>query len=112
GVAVLSVAAPLVTSTGLRLHEVGLRLGFATQFVLWSLVIVLAGTTALIVGSVASAYAAKLEIPLRYAARVVSVITVVLLWPVLHFFATDWKWTAGVKPANVEARDPPNVVLI
>jgi arylsulfatase A-like enzyme len=110
---VLSIAAPLATSGSASLRAVGLPAGLGLHLLFYAVALVLAGAAAVITGAALRTYAAVVERCLPYATRAVGALTVILLVPVVQFFAADWKWDLRAARAAVPAlAGQPNVLLI
>jgi arylsulfatase A-like enzyme len=95
-----------------RLHSVGHPLGLGGRLALWTVSLLVVAGAAATLGAAASWYAARTRSPLRAATRVVLVAALPLLWPVGHFFASDWKWESAARLAAAAMRERPNVLLI
>jgi arylsulfatase A-like enzyme len=110
---VLSIAAPLATSGSASLQAVGLPVGLGLRVLFSAVTLLVAGAAAAITGAALRTYAAVVERYLPYATRAVGALTVILLVPVVQFFAADWKWDLRAARAAVPApAGQPNVLLI
>jgi arylsulfatase A-like enzyme len=107
----LTIAAPGVTGSMMRLHAVGVSVGLGGACVLWALAMILAGAAAAIAGAAGAWYAGRTSQPLRHATPAALGIALLLLWPLGRFVASDWRWEEPRHSASA-AVGLPNVVLI
>ncbi len=109
----LSITLPWVESTIGRLQSVGLFVGLPTGALLYALALGLAGAGAIVAAAAANWYGQRSKRPLHYAAIGVAVMALLLLLPIAHLVATDWKW--DLRPVRASAghdTNLPNVLLI
>ncbi|HUI28425.1 MAG TPA: sulfatase-like hydrolase/transferase, partial [Candidatus Kryptonia bacterium] len=109
----LSITLPWVSGIEQQLAEVGASVGTGERLLLLGANIAAAGAAAAVAGAAGAWYATRVTRPLRLLRRCVLLIAVVMLWPVVRFFAGDWKW--NLRPtaaARTDAADSPDVVLI
>jgi len=111
----LSISVPWIATVRSRLEEVGAPIRWGVDAALWSIALTLVGAAAGI-AAVALSDARRQRI-LRSASRAVAVMAVLLLWPLGHFLATDWKWAArpsaaALPPVQSLEAPRPHVVLI
>ena len=107
----LSIVTQSIGLITARMRDVGLIPSGGTVSTLWLLAITATAAAASVSGAAADWYAARVRHPLRAAARVALITGLLLLWPVVHFFATDWIWS-GASSSTIATSARPNVLLI
>lgn len=107
----LSITIPWVIDLSAHLAAVGWS-SDAVLALLWLIALALAVGAALVAAAAAAWQARRVERPLRTAATVVLVGSMLCLWPVARFFATDWKWGVARDAAIATTGKFPDVVLI
>ncbi len=108
----LSITVPWIAAIAAQLRDMGVSLRGSLAPALGVFGVLLPVAAACVVGAAAAWYAARVQRPLRYAARLATVAFVLLLWPAVRFLATDWKWGITVRDAAGAADGQPNVLLI
>lgn len=108
----LSVFLPWTTAVTAHLAAVGVAAGPGLRLLLALIGVGLAAGGALVAGAAAAWYAKRAARPLRYVTTLVGVIALVALWPVIHFFTSDWKWGRAVHEAGTSGAELPHVLLI
>ena len=94
----LSAVVPALLSATDQVWAVGSGVGFSLHLLMWACGLALAAAGAALAGAGAAAYRQQIERWLPWATVTVCAFAPILLWPVMRFLATDWKF--DLRPAG------------
>ncbi len=108
----LSIAWPWCSAVTDRLRDVGQAADWQVTAAVWVTALGLAGGTAAVIGAATAWYAARVARPLYFLSRCALFAALLLLWPPLRFFATDWVWGVAARSSAPPQSNQPNILLI
>ncbi|MBI1816229.1 MAG: sulfatase [Deltaproteobacteria bacterium] len=108
----LSIAWPWCNAVTDRLRDVGEAANWRVTAAVWVTALGLAGGAAAVIGAAAAWYAARVARPFHFLSRCALLAALLLLWPPLRFFATDWVWGVATHSSAPPLPSQPNIVLI